>query len=202
MKRKRFSKELKAKVAVEAIKSQKPVNELAAEFGLHPTQVNTWKKQAIDAPLESFGNNQAKKEPNHEEEKDNLYRQIGKLQVEVDWLKKDQASQLTVSEKRECIEADHPKLSLRRQCELIGLSPASYYRQPAQENDKNLKLIRLMDEEYTKHPFYGSRKLYQHLRNQGFRVNRKRVQRLMRKMDMASIAPKPYTSQPGPGHTV
>ena len=88
MKRKRFSKELKAKVAVEAIKSQKPVNELAAEFGVYPTQVNTWKKQAIDAPPESFGNNRAKKEPNHEEEKDNLYRQIGKLQVEVDWLKK------------------------------------------------------------------------------------------------------------------
>ena len=69
-----------------------------------------------------------RKEQNHEEGKDNLYLQIGKLQVEVDWLKKDQTSQLTVSEKRECIEADHPKLSLRRQCELIGLSPAIYYR--------------------------------------------------------------------------
>ena len=88
MKRKRYTKELKAKVALEAIKGQKTVNELATEFSVHTTQVNTWKKQAIGALPDMFGDKQAKKEVVHEEEKDNLYRQIGKLQVEVEWLKK------------------------------------------------------------------------------------------------------------------
>jgi len=88
MKRKRYSKELKAKVALEAIKGQKTVNELASEFDVHPSQVNTWKKHAIDSLPGTFGDHQAKKEQSHEQEKDTLYQQIGKLQVENEWLKK------------------------------------------------------------------------------------------------------------------
>ena len=62
--------------------------------------------------------------------------------------------------------------------------------------------MRLIDEEYTKHPFYGSRKMVEYLRRRGHRVNRKRVQRLMRKMGLASIAPKRKTTHPGKGHKV
>jgi len=98
-----------------------------------------------------------------------------------------------VPEKRQCIETDHPQLSIGRQCELIDLSRASYYRRPVTESDENLVLMRLIDEEYTRHPFYGSRKLKKHLTDLGYSVNRKRVQRLMRKMGIASIAPKPFT---------
>ncbi len=70
------------------------------------------------------------------------------------------------------------------------------------ETKENLMLMQLLDEEYTRHPFYGSRKLCVWLRKQGHRVNRKRVQRLMRKMGIQSIAPKPYLSHPHPEHKI
>lgn len=88
MKRKRYSKEFKARVALEAIKGQKTANELASEYEVHVTLINTWKKQALEALPEVFGQGRQREEEAAEVEKDRLYRQIGKLQVEVDWLKK------------------------------------------------------------------------------------------------------------------
>ena len=88
MKRRRYTKELKAKVAVEAIKGQKTANELAGEFGVHVSQINDWKKQVLDGLEQVFDRKGEKREAADEEERDQLYRQIGKLQVEVDWLKK------------------------------------------------------------------------------------------------------------------
>ncbi len=104
--------------------------------------------------------------------------------------------------KRQCIEPDHPQLSIQRQCELLGLSRASYYRGApvGEETAENLELMRLIDEEYTRHPFYGSRKMRDWLQRQGYGVNRKRVQRLMRKMGLESVAPKPNTSRRAPQH--
>jgi len=92
------------------------------------------------------------------------------------------------------IEPNHPKLSVKRQCELIGISRSSYYRKEGSESEENLKLMRLIDEEYTRHPFYGTRKIRDYLRRQGYRVNRKRVQRLMRLMGLSSIAPRKRTT--------
>ena len=88
MKRKRYTKEFKARVALDAVKGQKTVNELASEYGVHATQINTWKKQLVEALPEVFNGKQARQEEAYEAEKDRLYQQIGKLQVEVDWLKK------------------------------------------------------------------------------------------------------------------
>lgn len=109
---------------------------------------------------------------------------------------------MSITDKRSCIDPDHELLSTRRQCELIDLPRSSYYRQSflRREADKNLALMRLIDEEYTKHPFYGTRKMRDYLRRQGYKVNQKRVQRLMRKMGLQSIAPKPNTSTPHPDH--
>ena len=111
---------------------------------------------------------------------------------------------MSVAEKGSCIEPDHADLSIARQCELIGLARASYYREvrSSTESEENLELMRLIDEEYTRHPFYGSRKLRDYLRRQGHGVNRKRVRRLMRKMGLISIAPKPNTSRAAPQHKV
>jgi len=89
MKRKLYSKGLKAKIALAALKGHQTANEIASEFGVHASQVNHWKKEAIEALPSAFGNTQAKKEKEIEGERDRLYQQIGKLQVEVDWLKKN-----------------------------------------------------------------------------------------------------------------
>lgn len=110
-----------------------------------------------------------------------------------------------MEEKRRCIEPDHRQLSIVRQCELIGLSRASYYRGTglgAQETPENLELMRVIDEEYTAHPFYGRRSMRLALRRRGYVVSGKRVRRLMRKMGLVSVAPKPNTSAPAPGHKI
>jgi putative transposase len=109
-----------------------------------------------------------------------------------------------VAEKCSCIEPAHPSLSIKRQCELIGLARASYYRDTAggEETAENLELMRLINEEYTRHPFYGSRQIRNWLRRQGHKVNCNRVQRLMRKMGLVSVALKPNTNRPASQHKV
>jgi putative transposase len=97
------------------------------------------------------------------------------------------------------IDVGHPELSVRRRCELLGLSRSSLYYQPATETAENLRLRRLLDEEYTAHPFYGSRRLRKWLTNQGEDVNRKRVQRLLRLMGVQASYPKPKWSAAASG---
>jgi len=85
---------------------------------------------------------------------------------------------------------------------LLGLNRSSLYYEPATETAANLRLMRLIDEQYTAHPFYGSRKMTEWLQAQGEGVNRKRVQRLMRVMGLEAIYPKPKLSVAGRGHRI
>lgn len=89
MKRKRYSNELKSKIALAAIKGDQTANEIASEFGVHVSQVNRWKKEALDKLPELFSSKSAQTTKEHEKEKDQLYQQIGRLKVEVDFLKKN-----------------------------------------------------------------------------------------------------------------
>ena len=111
---------------------------------------------------------------------------------------------MSIEEKKQLIQPKHPKLSIQRQCELISLPRSSYYREGlvGQETPANLEIMRLIDKEYTDHPFYGSRQIRNVLRRKGYKINRKRVQRLMRKMGIQSIAPKPNTSKAHPKHKI
>jgi putative transposase len=100
------------------------------------------------------------------------------------------------------VEPDHPLLSVRRQCELLGLNRSSWYYQAVPESAENLALMRRIDEQYLRTPFFGSRKMMIWLRQQGQAINRKRVQRLMRLMRLEAIYPKPRTTVPGVKHTI
>lgn len=93
---------------------------------------------------------------------------------------------------------------LARQCELAEVARATWYarQQPVTASSDDLDLMRRLDEEYTRHPFYGSRRMLAFLRRRGYPVNRKRVQRLMRIMGLAGMAPGPATSVPHPDHKV
>jgi putative transposase len=99
-----------------------------------------------------------------------------------------------LEDKRELIEPEG-FFSIRKQCGLLALNRSSYYLEPCQESEENLLLMKLIDEEYTRHPFYGSRRIDLRLEQQGYKVNRKRVQRLMRLMGLEAIYPKPNLSQ-------
>ncbi len=107
-----------------------------------------------------------------------------------------------IAAKRTLIEPAHSQLSIRRQCELVGLNRSTFYYTPAQESAFNLRLMRLIDEQYLKTPFYGWPRMTAHLRRQGHEVNHKRVQRLMRLMCLQAIYPKRRTSVAAPGHRV
>jgi len=99
------------------------------------------------------------------------------------------------------IDTDHPTLSIRRQCELVGLNRSTFYWEPAGESPLNLQLMRLIDEEYTRAPFYGYRKMTARLNNHhGYQVNRKRAARLMQKMGLQAVYPRPRTSIPDQQH--
>lgn len=106
--------------------------------------------------------------------------------------------------KRALIEPGATTLSLRRQCALLGLNRSSWYTPESAggESEENLRLMHRIDELYTACPFYGSRKLTAVLRREGHPVNRKRVRRLMRRMGLESIAPKPSLSRPHPRQAV
>jgi len=92
--------------------------------------------------------------------------------------------------------------SIRQQCELLGLNRSSLYYQPVGESEDNLRLMRLLDEQYTRTPFYGVLKMEAYLRSLGHDVNTKRVRRLLRKMGLEAIYQKPNTSKPNPEHKV
>jgi putative transposase len=100
------------------------------------------------------------------------------------------------------IEPDHPALSVRRQCALLGLSRSALYYRPAGETAENLALMALIDREYTARPFYGSRRLTAWLRRAGHAVNRKRVRRLLGIMGLEAIHPRPRRRGDGRGHRV
>ena len=95
----------------------------------------------------------------------------------------------------------HGDITLARQCELLGVSRSGYYYRPIGESELNLELTRLLDEQYTATPFYGIRRMTAWLRRQGYRVNPKRVGRLMRAMGVEAIYPKPNLSQALGGQT-
>lgn len=100
------------------------------------------------------------------------------------------------------IEPDNDKVSIRRQCELLGLSRATYYYEPCKESDLNLKLMNLIDKQYTTTPFYGCLRMTAYLNHEGYAVNTKRVRRLMRLMGLIAIYPKRRTTIAGTGHKV
>jgi len=100
------------------------------------------------------------------------------------------------------VKRDHSRLSIVRQSKLLGLSRSSIYYQGKGESRQNLRLMRLIDQQFLDTPYYGSRQMARWLRRQGHRVNRKRVRRLMRLMGLSVIYQKPNTSKPHPEHKV
>lgn len=95
------------------------------------------------------------------------------------------------------VETDHPRLSISYQCNLLRISRSSVYYAPTGENELNLKLMRLIDEQFLETPYYGARQMASHLRRQGYCVGRKRTRRLMQKMGL-----RPSTRSRTPAHLI
>jgi len=109
---------------------------------------------------------------------------------------------MSAPDRRALIDRDQREPSIRRQCGLLGVARSGVYRQAPPANDSDLALMRQRDELFTAWPFLGSRRMAAMLRAAGHAINRKRVQRLMRKMGIAALGPKPRTTKPAPGHKI
>lgn len=105
----------------------------------------------------------------------------------------------TVAQKREAVDASDGELSIRRQCELLGISRRAFYYEPQGESAENFELMRRIDAIHLQHPFMGTRMMTDRLKLLGYGVNRKRITRLMRLMGAESLAPGPQTSRRGTG---
>lgn len=100
------------------------------------------------------------------------------------------------------LEPEHPVLSIRKQCQLLGINRSSVYYRPVGVDAYTLKLMHELDRQYTETPFYGVVKMTEHLRGLGYQVNPKRVRRLLRQMGLEAVYPKPNLSQKHPAHKV
>ncbi len=174
--RKVHSAEFKAKVGLEALKGVKTINETGQVYGVHPVQVGQWKRAIQEQAKHLFEGKRGPKPAAEHQQPEKLFSEIGKLKMELNWLKKvrDQPAIKCLS----WIEREH-EISVVRQCELTEVVRSTLYaqRQPTAVDETDLLLCRLIDEEYTRRPFYGSRRMVVFLKGKGHGVNRKRVQR-------------------------
>jgi putative transposase len=117
-------------------------------------------------------------------------------------LAKKKVKEAPIAAKRREVNPNHQTISVTRQCELLGLSRSTFYYHRYGENEFNLMLMRMIDEKFTERPFYGARRMRAWLKRCGFKVNRKRISRLMRVMGLEAIYPKPRLSAANPEHKI
>ena len=109
---------------------------------------------------------------------------------------------MSASDRRARLDRAHRELSIRRQCEMLGVARSGVYRKPRPANDNDLEAMRRIDALFTERPFFGARRIARTLTDEGFPLNRKRARRLMRLMGIEALGPKPRTSTPAPGHKI
>ncbi|WP_421800895.1 IS3 family transposase [Granulicella sibirica] len=190
----------KAKVALTALKGEKTLLELAQQFDVHANQITQWKSQLLEGAAGVFGGD-AKAEPAEAAvDVKTLHAKIGQLTLENDFLGRG-AHEGRASERKKMIDREH-KLSIKRQAKILGIGRGTAYYTPRPVSEKDLLLMRKLDELHLNYPFGGSRMLRDLLRQQGHDVGRLHIGTLMKKMGIEAIYRRPNTSKPAPGQRI
>ncbi|UOF91021.1 IS3 family transposase [Fodinisporobacter ferrooxydans] len=203
--RKHYSASFKAEVVLELLKEEKTIAQISSEYGVHVTMLHRWKNTAVEnmsSLFEDEGKKNATLKKEHEKETSELYAKIGRLTTEVEWLKKNLASNRTRDDRVAMVDHDSEKLSISRQAELLSLNRSSLYYNPVSVSDEEIRLRRRIDEIYTDRPVSGSRYITAILRREGWAINRKRVVRCMREMGIAGVSPSPNLSKRNLAHKI
>ncbi|MBB2199118.1 IS3 family transposase [Gluconacetobacter sp. 1c LMG 22058] len=197
--RKRYSGEFKSRVALEAIRGEQTLAELASKHGVHQTMIAQWKRQAIEGMASLFSGKAAPEATASPADVEKLHAKIGQLLVERGFFARCLCS-VGRDQRRQMIDLKRPRLSVVRQCTLLQLNRSGVYYRPVPESEANLELMRLIDAQFLETPYYGSRQMTRHLRRLGHDVGRKRARRLMARMGLRAIYQKPRTTVPHPAH--
>ncbi|PXW67318.1 transposase [Loktanella sp. PT4BL] len=200
-KRKQHHPEFNAKVALEALKGEETVSELASRFGVHPTMIHHWKQAFLEGASGVFERGSRKAPEVDEKQVKDLYAKIEELAVANDFFGQ-KAQTLDRQVRRSMIKPNQSDLSVSKQCAFLSISRSSFYYDPKGETEMNLDLMRLIDKQFLETPFYGVRQMTRHLRNADHLVKEKRIRRLMRLMGLIPIYQKPSTSKAAKGHQI
>ena len=183
-KRRTHSPEFKSRVAMEAISGRKTIQEIAADHAIHPIQVSQWKKQLLDGTSELFTRGKKNKVKEESQVKEaELFQQIGKLQMELEWLKKN-LNCFDAHELRKLVDPDHPELSVSRQCALLGLPRSTLYYRPTPVRESTQQIMARIDSLYLEDPCSGSHRMVEYLAREGIPISRDRVRNLMRRQGL------------------
>uniref|UniRef100_UPI003F7B022D IS3 family transposase n=1 Tax=Acinetobacter pittii TaxID=48296 RepID=UPI003F7B022D len=193
--RRNHSNDFKAKVALAAIKAEKTLAELSAEFDVHQNQIIDWKNQLISASSQAFDQSKAPTEPPIDLKK--LHAKIGEQALEIDFL--EGVLKKLVLQPQKLID-DSLQISVSKQAQLLKVSRGCYYYRPKPVSASDLKLMRCMDELHMQYPFAGSRMMRDLLNRQGHHIGRRHTRTLMKKMGINALYCKPNLSQANQAH--
>jgi len=181
-KRRTHSPKFKARVAMEAISSNKTIQVIATDHAIDPIQVSQWKRQLLDGASKLVTRGKKSKDTGESQVKEvELLQQIGKLQMELEWLKKN-LSCSDARELRKLVDHEHPELSVRRQCALLDLPRSTLYYRPTAVCESTLRVMARIDALYLEDPCSGSRRMVVYLAREGIPNSRDRVRNLIRHM--------------------
>ena len=206
-KRKTYTPEFKTKVVLELLEGEKTLNQLATKYAILPSSLKGWKKQFLENASLAFDKSAVVKEYKEkiqklEREHNQLAKKVGTLTIERDWLAGKLCS-LDLSMKKRLagdgdVQAEHKEKtpSLNRRLALMKISKTAWYYQHADPfgNKEDILLLNAIDAIYTRHPYYGHRRIRKLLMRLGFKVGRKRVIHAMKHMGIVALYPKPKTS--------
>lgn len=202
-KRRIFTPEQKANIVLELLKESKTIAELAAEYEIHPNQLQRWKSEALEKMyliFEKDSDEVEKLQKKHDAEVEDLTKQIGQLSIEVNWLKKNLESNKVYGERSAMVEWNNKSITIKRQAQLLSINRTSLYYTPVDKSEEEILIMHMIDRIYTRWPYFGYRRITVKLREMGYIINRKRVQRLMRKMGIEGIHPGPNLSKRNKEH--
>ena len=187
--KKSYDSKFKSRVALEALRGELTVAEIAGKYQVHPNQVQQWKKKLMEGASEIFQSKAERKE-NKPYTEDDLMRKIGRLEIENDFLR---------SVSLAC--GLNPDSSVNRQLKLLYIPHSSFYYKSQREISRTASDEQVKDEMmeiYMETPFYGVPRLTAELKRRGYRVNHKRVRRLQKCLNLRTVYPCPRfnTSDP------
>ncbi|MDM8454326.1 IS3 family transposase [Acinetobacter baumannii] len=194
--RRNHSNDFKAKVALAAIKAEKTLAELSAEFDVHQNQIIDWKNQLISASSQAFDQSKASTEPPIDLKK--LHAKIGEQALEIDFFRR--CVEETGSLQPQKLIDDSLQISVSKQAKLLKVSRGCYYYRPKPVSESDLKLMSCMDELHMQYPFAGSRMMRDLLNRQGHHIGRRHTRTLMKKMGINALYRKPNLSQANQAH--